>query len=336
MRRCLDAGGHYAAVEFTSEALALGAAEELAVPGRRVHEPEPRSPGRPRQCRALPREQGAAFHGAARRRRGGLQRMRLERGADGRGGSGWRVELIRYGAASRGEPWGELDLVARSVTRGLVGHARRARAGARFEGAPPDVRDPRDRRGIRRKCARRARAPRRCRRATRRRSACARRLHAAARALRASSPRDPHVVIDYAHSPDALDAHARHCAEPVQRSIDAGLRRGRRSRSRQAATARRGRGVRPIASSSPATTRAPKIRGRSPRRSAPGSKGSPRSTKSSTGRARSKWRSARRLPDDVIVMAGKGHELEQIAQRRKTAILRRGDPLGLCARRLPT
>ena len=118
------------------------------------------------------------------------------------------------------------------------------------------------------------------------------------------------VYVDYAHTPDALEAAIAALRPHVDGPADHRVRRRRRPRPGQAA--RDGRGRRrgcPTSSSSPTTIRAARIRRRSARRSWRARLARP---KSPAAARRSPKRSASPRAGDIVLLAGKGHETGQI------------------------
>ena len=135
MRRCVAAGGKYAAVEFTSEALAAGFAKawpccaavftNLSLDHLDAHgSPEHYLASKaqlfmalqPGTCAVLNgRDSAAALIGEVMPR---------------------AVEVLRYGVASRGEAWAELHLEARAVRVNLRGTEFEFEPSARFPDLP--------------------------------------------------------------------------------------------------------------------------------------------------------------------------------------------------------
>ncbi|MET0792659.1 MAG: UDP-N-acetylmuramyl-tripeptide synthetase [Polyangiaceae bacterium] len=120
MQRCLDRGGRYAAVEFTSEALAMGFAKawpcriaaftNLSLDHSDAHgSPEHYLASKAQLFMALP-VGGTAVLNA----RDAAAELLAEVIPDG-------VEVLRYGVPSRGEAWAAADLSARSVSVSLRG-----------------------------------------------------------------------------------------------------------------------------------------------------------------------------------------------------------------------
>lgn len=202
MRRCADLGGRYAAVELTSEALALGFARawpwRIGVFTNLSHDHSDAHPSvehylasKAQLFMALPAG-GVAVLNA----RDANAELIAEVTPPG-------VEMIRYAVPSRGELWGEAQLSAHSLRVSLSGTQFELDAGERFAGLPRSWTI----RGIGEVFVENA-------------------LAALGTALAASVPADaaaavlasvppppgrfelvrerPYVVIDYAHTPDAL------------------------------------------------------------------------------------------------------------------------------------
>lgn len=113
MRRCVAAGGKYAAIEFTSEALAVGFAKawpcraavftNLSLDHSDAHgSPEHYLASKAQLFMALSPGACAVLNG--RDSSAALLGEVIPRG----------VEVVKYGVASRGEAWAELDLTARA------------------------------------------------------------------------------------------------------------------------------------------------------------------------------------------------------------------------------
>ena len=135
MRRCLDAGGRYAAVEFTSEALALGFAKawpcrvaaftNLSLDHSDAHgTPEHYLASKAQLFMALPAGGCAVLnaHDSAAQ----LISEVLPLG----------VDVLRYGVPSRGEAWASADLAAHSITLSLQGSRFELEPSPRFPDLP--------------------------------------------------------------------------------------------------------------------------------------------------------------------------------------------------------
>jgi UDP-N-acetylmuramoyl-L-alanyl-D-glutamate--2,6-diaminopimelate ligase len=129
MRRCLDAGGRYAAIELTSEALALGFAKawpcrvaaftNLSLDHSDAHgSPEHYLASKAQLFMALPPGGSAVLNA----RDAAADLLSEVVPSD--------VEILRYGLASRGEAWAAADLSAHSVQLN--------RQGTRFELEPSE------------------------------------------------------------------------------------------------------------------------------------------------------------------------------------------------------
>ncbi len=138
MRRCVDAGGKYAAVECTSESLALGFARSwpfrlaaftnLTLDHSDAHgSPEHYLASKAQLFMSLP-EGGTAVLNACDEAAQLLTEV-LPRG----------VELVTYGLTSRGNAWAPLDLAAHSIELSPSGSRARLKASARFLGLPESV-----------------------------------------------------------------------------------------------------------------------------------------------------------------------------------------------------
>ena len=135
MRRCLDGGGRYAAVEFTSEALAMGFAKawpcrvaaftNLSLDHSDAHgSAEHYLASKAQLFMALPVGGTAVLN--ARDPAAELLSDVIPEG----------VEVLRYGVPSRGEAWAPADLSARSVSVSLRGTRIELEPSARFPGLP--------------------------------------------------------------------------------------------------------------------------------------------------------------------------------------------------------
>jgi UDP-N-acetylmuramoyl-L-alanyl-D-glutamate--2,6-diaminopimelate ligase len=135
MRRCLAAGGKYAAIELTSEALALGFAKawpcrvaaftNLSLDHSDAHgSPEHYLASKAQLFMALPPGGAAVLNGCD-----AAAALLAEVIPEG-------VEVLRYGMASRGEPWAPLDLRAHSARVGLSGTRFELEPSARFPALP--------------------------------------------------------------------------------------------------------------------------------------------------------------------------------------------------------
>jgi len=135
MRRCLDGGGRYAAVEFTSEALAMGFAKawpcrvaaftNLSLDHSDAHgSAEHYLASKAQLFMALPVGGTAVLN--ARDPAAELLSDVIPEG----------VEVLRYGVPSRGEAWAPADLSARSVRVSLRGTRLELEPSARFPGLP--------------------------------------------------------------------------------------------------------------------------------------------------------------------------------------------------------
>ena len=147
----------------------------------------------------------------------------------------------------------------------------------------------------------------------------------------ATAPGAPVVLVDYAHTPDAVEKLLRAVRPLTTGRADRGVRLRRRPRPQQAAADGRGgralRGPRGPHQRQPAHrgSRGDPARGRAGglatmRRVAPeGLAGADRGLRRvrSTGARRSSWRSQCARPGDTVVIAGKGHEDYQIIGRER-------------------
>ena len=118
------------------------------------------------------------------------------------------------------------------------------------------------------------------------------------------------VIVDYAHTPDSLDIVLQAARELGERPADLRLRRRRRSRPRQAA--RDGRRRRAARRPRDRDLRQPAQRGSArdhPGHPPGGRDGRRDRSRPALGASIVRWRSP--APDDVVVIAGKGHEQGQ-------------------------
>ncbi|HWZ92105.1 MAG TPA: UDP-N-acetylmuramyl-tripeptide synthetase [Polyangiaceae bacterium] len=308
MRRCRDAGGRYAAVEFTSEALALGFAKawpcrvaaftNLSLDHSDAHaSPEHYLASKAQLFMALP-PGGVAVLNAC----DSAAELLAEVVPPG-------VEVVRYGLASRGEAWALPDLWAHSVRVGLQGTHFALEPSARFLNLPATL----SIRAIGEIFVENALAALAAALAAGVPAAVATELLAQA----APPPgrfqlvhQRPHVVIDYAHTPDALTrtlvtARAL-CAGRLSVVFGAGGDRDRNKRPLLGAAARAADRVL-LTSDNPRTEDPTAILDAI----AEGLAGHPGVSRE-LDRARAIERAVREAgPDDLVLIAGKGHEQTQ-------------------------
>jgi UDP-N-acetylmuramoyl-L-alanyl-D-glutamate--2,6-diaminopimelate ligase len=203
MQRCLAAGGRYAALELTSEALAMGFAKSwpcrvgaftnLTLDHSDAHgSAEHYLASKAQLFMSLPVEGTAVLNGCDDNAQ--LLQEVLSAG----------VDVIRYGVATRGRPWGQLDLAAEAVLPSLDGTSAALLPSLRFPTLPARL----ELRTIGEVFVENALAA----------LGCALALGVdplRAVALLANVPpppgrfqivkRRPCVVVDYAHTPDALE-----------------------------------------------------------------------------------------------------------------------------------
>src|SRR3954471_297704 len=131
LQRCLARGGRYAALEFTSEALALGFAKawpcrvaaftNLSLDHSDAHgSPEHYLASKAQLFMALPPGATAVLNG-----RDSAAQLLTEVIPPG-------VSVLTYGVPSRGEAWTTIDLAARALQVGLEGTRFELKPGARF------------------------------------------------------------------------------------------------------------------------------------------------------------------------------------------------------------
>jgi UDP-N-acetylmuramoyl-L-alanyl-D-glutamate--2,6-diaminopimelate ligase len=333
MRRCLDAGGRYAAVEFTSEALALGAARawpcrvgvftNLSHDHRDAHgTTEHYLASKAQLFMALPACGAAVLNGCDPAAE--LIAQVLPAG----------VDLIRYGVGSRGAPWGKLDLDATRVQVTWAGTRIELEASRRFEGTPASIEIS----AIGEVFAENALA------ALGAAVVAGVPVAAVAEALSRWVPPPgrfelvavrPHVVIDYAHSPDALArtlATAKSlCEGRLTVVFGAGGDRDRQKRPLLGAAAAVADRI-VLTSDNPRSEDPSQIA----REIRAGIDAHP-AIDEELDRARAIELSIREAaPADVIVVAGKGHETEQIGRGERRRFSDKEAALAAHAARLPT
>jgi UDP-N-acetylmuramoyl-L-alanyl-D-glutamate--2,6-diaminopimelate ligase len=203
MRRCLAAGGKYAAIELTSEALALGFAKawpcrvaaftNLSLDHSDAHgSPEHYLASKAQLFMAL-RPGGVAVLNAC----DSAAALLAEVIPDG-------VEVVRYGVPSRGQAWAPADLTARAVQVSLEGTRFELEPSVRFPELPSSL----EIRAIGEIFVENALA------ALASSLSCGVPMAASVAALSRVAPplgrfqivnRQPCVIVDYAHTPDALN-----------------------------------------------------------------------------------------------------------------------------------
>jgi len=311
LQRCRQRGGRYAALEFTSEALALGFAKawpcrvaaftNLSLDHSDAHgSPEHYLASKAQLFMALAPGGSAVLNG--RDSAAHLLSEVIPRG----------VNVLTYGVPSRGEAWAPLDLAAHSLHIGFEGTRFELEPCARFPELPRTLR-VRALGEIFVENALAALGAALCSGVP---------AAAAASALERVLPppgrfqivrERPHVVVDYAHTPDALErtlATARAlCAGRLWVVFGAGGQRDRNKRPLMGAAARSADHV--ILTSD------------NPRHEDPlaimaeiaDGLGDHPSVAREVERARAIERAVREAAaQDVVVIAGKGHELEQEAR----------------------
>jgi len=308
LRRCLDRGGRYAALEFTSEALAMGFAKawpcqvaaftNLSLDHSDAHgSPEHYLASKAQLFMALAPGGTAILNG-----RDSAAQLLTDVIPPG-------VEVLTYGLPSRGPEWTTLDLAAHSPTVSIEGTRFELEPCARFPELPRNIHI----RAIGEIFVENALA------ALAAALASGVPATAAARALARVAPppgrfqivrERPYVVVDYAHTPDALSrtlATARAlCAGHVCVVFGAG---GQRDRSK-----------RPLLGEAARLADRVVLTSDNPRNEDPlaiiaqiaeGLGNHPQVTRE-VDRARAiELAIVTAKPDDLIVIAGKGHEREQ-------------------------
>ncbi len=310
MRRCLDAGGRYAALELTSEALSLGFAKawpcriaaftNLSLDHSDAHgSPEHYLASKAQLFMALP-VGGVAVLNAC----DSAAELLAEVVPAG-------VEIVRYGLPSRGDAWAASDLSAHSVQPSLHGTRFELEPSAHFPGLPTSL----EIRAIGEIFVENALAALGAALA-----AGVPVATAAARLAQVAPPpgrfqlvhERPAVVIDYAHTPDALlrtlvTARAL-CTGRLSVVFGAGGQRARAKRPLLGAAARAADRIL-LTSDNPRNEEAASICAQI----AQGLEGHPNVLRE-LDRARAIERAVRDAgPDDLVLIAGKGHERTQEA-----------------------
>jgi UDP-N-acetylmuramoyl-L-alanyl-D-glutamate--2,6-diaminopimelate ligase len=316
MQQCLDRGGRYAAVEFTSEALAMGFAKawpcriaaftNLSLDHSDAHgTPEHYLASKAQLFMALPPGGTAVLN--ARDSAAELLSEVIPSG----------VEVLRYGVPSRGQEWAPADLAAHAVQVSLRGTRIELAACARWPALPASL----EIRALGEIFAENALAALLAALAAGVPSA------AAASALARVAPppgrfqlvrERPYVVVDYAHTPDALTrtlATARAlCAGRLSVVFGAGGGRDVSKRPLLGAAARAADRVF-LTSDNPRLEDPAAIMAQI----ASGLGAHPDVVRE-VDRARCIERALRAAgPDDLVLIAGKGHERQQESAGVKTA-----------------
>jgi UDP-N-acetylmuramoyl-L-alanyl-D-glutamate--2,6-diaminopimelate ligase len=202
MERCLAAGGRYAALELTSEALALGFAKawpckvaaftNLSLDHSDAHgSAEHYLASKAQLFMNLPPFGTAVLNGCDDNAELLLDVLKTE------------VDVLRFGLPSRGTAWGPLDLTAENVVNSFEGTSATLLPSARFPDLPPQL----ELKTVGDIFVENALAALGCA------LAAGVAAEPAVRALAALPPppgrfelvrRKPYVVVDYAHTPDAL------------------------------------------------------------------------------------------------------------------------------------
>jgi UDP-N-acetylmuramoyl-L-alanyl-D-glutamate--2,6-diaminopimelate ligase len=327
MQRCLSAGGRYAALELTSEALALGFAKSwpckvgaftnLTLDHSDAHgSPEHYLASKAQLFMSLPADGTAILNGCDDSAQ--LLQEVLSPG----------VDVVRYGVASRGSAWAALDLAADAVTPSLEGTSAMLLPSTRFPSLPARL----ELKMIGDVFVENALAA----------LGCALSLGVdAERAVRvlAAVPappgrfqvvrRRPCVVVDYAHTPDALArtlATARQlCRGKLTVLFGAGGDRDRAKRPLLGAAARAADSI-VLTSDNPRSEAPEAIMAQIAAGIGPHA-----ALEQELDRARAIRRALERASgDDLLVIAGKGHEQTQevgqhVAPFSDVAIVRQSD-----------
>jgi UDP-N-acetylmuramoyl-L-alanyl-D-glutamate--2,6-diaminopimelate ligase len=309
MRRCLAAGGRYAALELTSEALALGFAKawpcrvgaftNLTLDHSDAHgSAEHYLASKAQLFMSLPAD-GAAVLNAC----DDNAQLLLDVLAPG-------ADVIRYGVESRGAPWAAIELGVEHVELSWQGTTARLRPCARF----PDLVGSIELEAIGEIFVENALAA----------LGCALWLGVppaqALRVLAACAPppgrfqvvrSEPHVIVDYAHTPDALERTLRTarklCDGTLSVVFGAGGDRDRAKRPLLGAAARAADRV-VLTSDNPRSERPADIIDQIAEGLGAGA-----TIHRELDRARAiHFALSEAKPGDVVVIAGKGHEQTQI------------------------
>jgi UDP-N-acetylmuramoyl-L-alanyl-D-glutamate--2,6-diaminopimelate ligase len=310
MQRCLNAGGRYAAIELTSEALAMGFAKawpcrvaaftNLSLDHSDAHgSPEHYLASKAQLFMALPSGGSAVLNA-----RDSAAELIAEVIPPG-------VDVVRYGVPSRGAAWAPADLEVRSITLGLQGSRFELQPCKRFPELPTALHI----RAIGEIFVENALA------ALGAALAAGVPQAAAATALSRATPppgrfqlvrERPYVVVDYAHTPDALErslSTARAlCTGRLSVVFGAGGQRDQSKRPLLGAAARAADRI--------------FLTSDNPRHEDPlaimaqiaAGLGEHGQVVREVDRARAIERAVRAAePDDFVLIAGKGHELQQEA-----------------------
>ena len=328
MERCLAAGGRFAALELTSESLAMGFAKawpckvaaftNLSLDHSDAHgSPEHYLASKAQLFMSLPPGGTAVLNGCD-------ENAELLVDVLGAG-----VDVLRYGVASRGAAWASLDLAAETITPSFEGTTATLLPSARFPALPSRL----ELKAIGEVFVENALAALGCA------LAFAVPAEQAVRALATVLPppgrfevvqRRPDVVVDYAHTPDALartlETARKLCCGTLTLVFGAGGDRDKAKRPLLGAAARAADRI--------------LLTSDNPRSEAPeaimaeiaGGIGTHASLAYEVDRERAiQLALAGANENDLILIAGKGHERTQESKGRKTsfsdvAIVRRSNP----------